>query len=79
MKLLDAPDTTDYNSQLVKNRKSEIIEAITELVDELSHVCSHIAEQVSTWHSCCSFVAVAYPAQGISHRRRRSSTYMRTR
>jgi len=45
MKLLDAPDTTDYNSQLVKNRKSEIIEAITELVDELSHVCSHIAEQ----------------------------------
>ena len=45
MKLLDAPDTTDYNLKPVKNIKSSIIEAVTELMDELSHVCSHIAEQ----------------------------------
>lgn len=45
MKLLDAPDTMDYNRQLVKNLKSPILEAINELIDELSHVSSHIAEQ----------------------------------
>jgi len=45
MKLLDAPDTTDYNRQPVKTVKSPILEAINELIDELSHVCSHIAEQ----------------------------------
>lgn len=45
MKLLDAPDAMDYHRQPVKNVKSPILESINELIDELSHVCSHIAEQ----------------------------------
>lgn len=45
MKLLDAPDTTDYSRQSAKNLKAPILEAINELIDELSNINEHIAEQ----------------------------------
>lgn len=45
MKLLDADDAPDYSRQLVKSLKATIIEGIAEVIDELSTVSAHIAEQ----------------------------------
>ena len=45
MKLLDAPDAPDYSRQQVKALKGPIIEGIAEVIDELSSVSTHIAEQ----------------------------------
>ena len=45
MKLLDAPDVPDYSRQPTKNLKGPIIEGIAEVMEELSSVSAHIAEQ----------------------------------
>ncbi len=45
MKMLDAPDAPDYSRQSAKNLKGPIYESINELIEELSSVSAHIAEQ----------------------------------
>ena len=45
MKLLDAPDAPDYSRQPAKALKGPILEGINEVLEELSSVAAHIAEQ----------------------------------
>lgn len=45
MKLLDAPDAPDYSRQPAKALKGPILEGINEVLEELSSVSAHIAEQ----------------------------------
>jgi len=45
MKLLDAPDAPDYSRQKAKALRAPIIEGIAEVMEELSSVSTHIAEQ----------------------------------
>ena len=45
MKLLDAPDGPDYARQSAKALKGPILEGINEVLEELSSVNAHIAEQ----------------------------------
>ena len=44
-KALDGPDLTDYSRQLPKNYKAPILEAINELLEELTQINEQIAEQ----------------------------------
>ena len=45
MSLLDAPEAPDYSRQSLKALKGPIIEGIAEVMEELSTVSAHIAEQ----------------------------------
>ena len=45
MRLLDAPDAPDYSRQPAKGLKGPILEGINEVIEELSSVSAHIAEQ----------------------------------
>ena len=45
IKMLDAPESPDYTRKPAKNLKGPIIEALNELLEELSSAPTHIAEQ----------------------------------
>lgn len=45
MKMLDAPEALDLSRQPTKNLKGPILDSINELIEELSSMSTHIAEQ----------------------------------
>ena len=57
MKMLDAPDAPDYSRQPAKNLKGPILDSINELIEELSSVSAHIAEQARTASTVAGFHA----------------------
>lgn len=59
LKLLDAPEATDYSARPAKWLKAPILEGVNELIEELSSVSAHIAEQ-ATEHIHANEVAPAH-------------------